>query len=147
MIDTSKLHLPLSDTKKNIALLLNGCFNPIHNNHIRLLEVAREHLNSLNIYHIVGGYISPTHDAGIQRKLSVLPTTWQNRLEMCRLAVHDSSWIMVDGWQISQEKNHGAQQSKQRLNDILQKFHPSIEIVSICGGDALPKLKSTFKKE
>ncbi len=147
MIDTKKLLLPLSDTKKNIILLLNGCFNPIHNNHIRLLELAREHLNSLDLYHVVGGYISPTHDAGIERKLSTLPTTWQNRLEMCRLAVHDSSWIMVDEWQISQEKNHGAQHSKQHLSDFLRKSYPSIEIVSICGGDALPKLKSTFKKE
>jgi nicotinic acid mononucleotide adenylyltransferase/tRNA A-37 threonylcarbamoyl transferase component Bud32 len=66
---------------------------------------------------------------------------------MCRLAVHDSSWIMVDGWQISQEKNHGAKQSKQHLNDFLRKFDSSIEIVSVCGGDALPKLKSAFKKE
>jgi nicotinamide mononucleotide adenylyltransferase len=147
MIDTSKLLLPLSDTKKNIILLLNGCFNPIHNNHIRLLELSREHLNSLNIYHVIGGYISPTHDASIQRKLSDIPITWQNRLEMCRLAVQDSSWIMVDEWQISQEKNHGAQQSKQHLNDYLKKLYPSIEIISICGGDALPKFKSTFKKE
>ena len=147
MVDTNKLLLPLSDTKKNIVLLLNGCFNPIHSNHIRLLELAREHLTSLDPYHVVGGYISPTHDAGIERKLSTLYTTWQHRLEMCRLAVHDSSWIMVDGWQISQEKNQGAQQSKQHLTDILQKLHPSIEIISICGGDALPKLKSAFKKE
>ncbi|CAF2484780.1 unnamed protein product [Rotaria sp. Silwood2] len=147
MIDTNKLLLPLSDTKKNIVLLLNGCFNPIHNNHIRLLELAREHLNSLNIYHVIGGYISPAHDAGILRKLSSLHTTWQNRLEMCRLAVHDSSWIMVDEWQISQEKNHGAQQSKQHLSDFLKKIYSSIEVISICGGDALPKFKSTFKKE
>ncbi|CAF3562726.1 unnamed protein product [Rotaria socialis] len=147
MIDTSKLQLPLSDTKKNVVLLLNGCFNPIHNNHIDLLELTREHLNSLDIYHVTGGYVSPTHDAGIERKLSVLPTTWQHRLEMCRLAVEDSSWIMVDGWQIAQEKNQGAQQAKQHLNDFLRKSYPSIEVVSICGGDALPKLKSLFKKE
>ena len=147
MIDTSKLNLPLSETKKNIVLLLNGCFNPIHNNHIRLLDFARDHLNSLNTYHILGGYISPTHDVGIQRKLSITPTTWQHRLQMCRLAVQDSSWIMVDDWQISQEQNRGAQQSKQRLNNYLQKISPSIELLSICGGDALPKLKSTFKKE
>ena len=147
MIDTSKLLLPLSETKKNIVLLLNGCFNPIHNNHIRLLELAREHFNSLNDYHVIGGYISPTHDAGIQRKISVLLTTWQDRLEMCRLAVQDSSWIMVDDWQIRQEKNQGAQQSKQRLNTLLHNLHPSIEIISICGGDALPKFKSIWKKE
>lgn len=147
MIDTSKLLLPLSNTKKNIILLLNGCFNPIHNNHIRLLELAREHLNSLDIYHVIGGYISPTHDAGIERKISHLYTTWQNRLEMCRLAVQDSSWIMIDDWQIGEEINPGAQQSKQHLGNFLEKLYPSIEIISICGGDALPKLKSTFKKE
>ena len=147
MIDTSKLLSPLSENKKNIVLLLNGCFNPIHNNHIRLLELAREHFNSLNDCHIIGGYISPTHDAGIQRKISVLLTSWQDRLEMCRLAVQDSDWIMVDDWQISQEKNQGAQQSKQRLNTLLHNLHPSIEVISICGGDALPKLKSIWKKE
>ncbi|CAF1088650.1 unnamed protein product [Adineta ricciae] len=147
MIDTDKLLLPLSDTKKNIVLLLNGCFNPIHNNHIRLLEIAREHLNTLDTYHIVGGYVCPTHDAAIQRKISSIHATWQNRLEMCRRAVRDSSWIMVDGWLVSQEKNIGAQQSKQHLKDFLCKSYPSIEIVSICGGDALPKLKVTFKKE
>ena len=147
MIDTDKLLLSLPNEKKNVVLLLNGCFNPIHNNHIRLLELAREHLNSLNIYHVVGGYISPTHDAGIHRKSSILSMTWQQRLEMCRLAVHDSTWIMIDAWQISQEKNHGARQSKQHLSDFLHRLHPSIEVISICGGDALPKLVSTFKKE
>lgn len=147
MIETHKLNLPLSDTKTNVVLLLNGCFNPIHNNHIRLLELAREHLDSLGTYHIVGGYVSPTHDAGIIRKVGTPPTTWQHRLEMCRLAVEDTTWIMIDGWQIAQEKNHGAQVSKQHLCDFLRKSYPSIEIVSICGGDALPKLKATIKKE
>ncbi|CAF1330329.1 unnamed protein product [Adineta steineri] len=147
MIQTDKLLLPLSTTKTNIVLLLNGCFNPIHNNHIRLLEFAREHCDSLNQYHVVGGYISPAQDACIQRKVSTCYATWQNRLEMCHLAVQDSSWIMIDGWQISQEKNPGGQQSKQHLGDFLRKSYPTIEIISICGGDALPKFKSTFKKE
>lgn len=147
MTDTSKLLLPLSDTKTNIILLLNGCFNPIHNNHIRLLEIAREYLNSLNIYHVIGGYISPTHDAGIERKIFHIYATWQQRLEMCQLAIQDSSWIMVDHWQISGEKNPGAQQSKKHLENSLQKLYPSIELISICGGDALPKLKSAYKKE
>lgn len=147
MTDTSKLLLPVSERKKNIVLLLNGCFNPIHNNHIRLLELARERLHALNDYQVIGGYISPTHDASIQRKLSVPPTAWQDRLEMCRLAVRGSAWIMVDDWQISRERNFGAQQSKQHLKDFLQKLHPSIEIISICGGDALPKLTAVIKKE
>lgn len=147
MIDTEKLLLPLSDTKTNIVLLLNGCFNPIHNNHIRLLEVAREHLHSLGRYNVVGGYLSPTHDASIERKLAVVQATWQNRLDMCRIATRDSSWIMVDAWQISRETNPGAQQAKAHLKDFLQKSYPSIEVVSVCGGDALPKLKPTFKKE
>ena len=147
MIDTDKLVLPLSETKINAVLLLNGCFNPIHKNHIRLLDVAREHLDSLGSYHVVGGYISPTHDAGIERKLAVVHLPWQDRLAMCRLAVRDSSWIMVDAWQIAQEKNQGAKQSKQHLGDVLRKSYPSIQIISLCGGDALPKFKGVFQKE
>jgi len=133
--------------KKNVVLLLNGCFNPIHENHLRLLELSRKHLESLDIYQVVGGYLSPSHDASIERKISTTFLTWRDRLEMCRLAVGNSSWILIDDWQISQEKNPGAQQAKQRLNDILRRRDSSIEIISICGGDALPKLKSTFKKE
>ena len=147
MIDTDKLLLPLSETKINAVLLLNGCFNPIHKNHIRLLEVAREHLDSLGTYHLVGGYISPTHDAGIERKLAVVHLPWHDRLAMCRLAVRDSSWIMVDAWQIAQEKNQGAKQSKQHLSDVLRNSYPSIQIISICGGDALPKFKGVFQRE
>ena len=147
MLDTRKLLSPSTDHRTNVVLLLNGCFNPVHQNHIRLLESAREHLDSLGLYHVMGGYLSPTHDAGIERKLAVLHATWQDRLAMCRLAVEDSSWIMVDDWQISQEKNQGAQQGKQRLNDLLRRSDPSMQVVSICGGDALPKLKAAFKKE
>lgn len=147
MLDTSKLLLPASTTKTNVVLLLNGCFNPIHHNHVRLLEIAKEHLSSSDDHHLIGGYISPTHDAAIERKLSILPTTWQHRLEMCRLAVSDSSWIMVDDWLISQEKNHGVRQSKHRLNALLHKLNPTIKIIPICGGDTLPKLKSVYQKE
>ena len=147
MFPTNKLLLPLSETKTNVILLLNGCFNPIHRHHLRLLELARDHLQSLNRYHVIGGYLSPCHDASIERKISTTYLTWQNRLEMCRLALEDSSWIMIDDWQISQEKNPGAQQSKQRLTDLVKRRYPSVEILSICGGDALPKFKTTFKKE
>jgi nicotinate (nicotinamide) nucleotide adenylyltransferase len=147
MIDTSKLCSPISTTRINVVLVLNGCFNPIHRNHVHLLEVAKAHLITLNDYHVLGGYVSPTHDAGIERKLSVLHATWQDRLEMCRLAVKDSSWIMIDDWQISREKNHGAQQSKQHLMDCLRQLYSSLQIISICGGDALPKFMATFKRE
>ena len=33
------------------------------------------------------------------------------------------------------------------LDDLLKKQKNKIDVVSICGGDALPKLKAVFKKE
>ena len=147
MVDTSKLDLSLSDTKINLVLLLNGCFNPIHQNHVRSLETAKHHLISSGNYHVAGGYLIPSHDKSIERKLNVVEVKFQDRLNMCRLAVETSTWIMVDDWMISQDKNHGAQQAQQRLFNMLKAQFPTIHAVVCCGADALPKLKAHFKKE
>ena len=144
MIDTSKFDLPLSKTKINVVLVLNGCFNPIHRHHILTLEVAREHLISLGKYHIVGGYLLPSHDGSIEQKSIGTQVRWQDRLAMCQLMVQDSLWIAVDDWKLYQEKNYGSYIAQKRLLKILRETFPSIEIVSTCGTDALPKFQTSF---
>jgi nicotinamide mononucleotide adenylyltransferase len=44
---------------------------------------------------VVGGYFSPTSDA--YSKTGLAP--WEDRVNMCRLAVTDSAWIDVDDWE------------------------------------------------
>lgn len=51
-------------------------------------------------YEVVGGYLSPVSDA--YQKQDLAPA--HHRLEMCRLASLESSWIMVDPWEASKKE-------------------------------------------
>jgi hypothetical protein len=43
-----KLKIPLEENKKNVVLCLSGCFYPIHINHIKTIELAKKHLESVH---------------------------------------------------------------------------------------------------
>ena len=52
---------------------------------------AKSHTN----FEIVAGYLSPVSDAYQKKGL----VSANHRIEMCQLAVKESSWIMVDDWE------------------------------------------------
>lgn len=83
------------------VLVACGSFSPITYAHLRMFEVARDHLVETVGYGEVAGVISPVSDhygkAGLAHAL--------HRVEMCRLATIDSDWIAVDPWE-SQQKQH-----------------------------------------
>ncbi|CAF1088542.1 unnamed protein product [Didymodactylos carnosus] len=140
----------LSSELPNGVLLLNGCFNPIHNNHIRTLELARQHLSAEQKINIIGSLICLTHEAALRRKMMehehILSA--KDRIAMCQLAVSEYNWLTVFTWQTQHEKNPGIIKTKKYLETVLdQHFNQKVQIISICGGDALPKLKGAYTKE
>jgi nicotinic acid mononucleotide adenylyltransferase len=78
-------------------LVLPGSFNPVHTQHVRALEVARDAMAKQG-WHVIGGFLAPSDDDYVRRKLG--PEAWpaERRLALCRLAVADSSWIDVAPW-------------------------------------------------
>ena len=72
-------------------------FNPPTNMHLRLFELARDALRAEG-YDVLGGLISPVHDA--YGKAGLAPMA--DRLAMCSLAVASSDWVAVDGWEVSE---------------------------------------------
>uniref|UniRef100_A0A803M331 Cytidyltransferase-like domain-containing protein n=1 Tax=Chenopodium quinoa TaxID=63459 RepID=A0A803M331_CHEQI len=65
--------------KTSVVLVATGSYNPPTYMHLRMLELARDALNSEG-YHVIGGYLSPVNDAynkrakqsSYQRTLTVL---------------------------------------------------------------------------
>jgi hypothetical protein len=51
-----------------IVLLTTGAMNPVHLGHLNAMERARQHMTSLG-YHVVGGFMSPTHDDYVRPKM------------------------------------------------------------------------------
>ncbi|XP_700826.3 nicotinamide/nicotinic acid mononucleotide adenylyltransferase 3 isoform X1 [Danio rerio] len=81
-----------------LVLLACGSFNPITHQHMRLFELARDHMHQTGLYRVVGGIISPVGDGYGKQGL----VASKHRLAMARLALQSSDWVSVDDWESQQ---------------------------------------------
>ncbi|XP_048858919.1 nicotinamide/nicotinic acid mononucleotide adenylyltransferase 1-like [Brienomyrus brachyistius] len=84
--------------KSKVVLLSCGSFNPVTNMHLRMFELARDHLEDTGRYEVVKGILSPVGDG--YKKIGLIEAS--HRVEMAKLAVESSSWIEVDSWESRQ---------------------------------------------
>jgi hypothetical protein len=78
-------------------LVLPGAFNPVHSQHLRALEIAREVMTNLG-WHVIGGFLASSNDDYVRRKLGDAAWPLAKRLELCRLAINDLPWVEVVPW-------------------------------------------------
>ncbi|XP_069679323.1 nicotinamide/nicotinic acid mononucleotide adenylyltransferase 3 isoform X1 [Periplaneta americana] len=145
----------------NVVLLACGAYNPPTNLHLRMFEIARDHLHRLGYHNVIGGIVSPVHD-GYGKKELVSAT---HRCEMLRLALQNSNWIRLSDWECHQESwtrtrlvlqyhqnqlnsilnsNNESPNKRQRRDDLLWipddvKFHSGgpVQVKLLCGADLL----------
>lgn len=86
-------------TKKGVVLLACGSFNPPTNMHLRMFELARDHLHRMDSHVVLGGIISPVHDAYGKNELEAA----KHRKEMVNLALKTNDWVKLSDWELSQE--------------------------------------------
>eukprot|EP00898_Chlorokybus_atmophyticus_P007187 jgi/Chlat1/746/Chrsp104S08609 len=100
-LPVDKLHrgprpwIPSTPAARAVALLNAGSFNPPTYMHLRMFELARDELE-LRGFDVIGGYLSPVNDAYGKKGL----VAGHHRLAMCERAVADSTWLMVDRWEL-----------------------------------------------
>ncbi|XP_053280039.1 nicotinamide/nicotinic acid mononucleotide adenylyltransferase 1 [Pleuronectes platessa] len=82
----------------SVVLLACGSFNPITNMHLRMFELARDHLEDTGQYRVLIGIISPVGDG--YKKKGLIEVS--QRQEMARLATENSDWIAVGFWESMQ---------------------------------------------
>jgi nicotinic acid mononucleotide adenylyltransferase len=75
-------------------LVLPGAFSPVHSQHLRVMEVARHIMTSLGWY-VIGGFLAPSNDDYVRRKIGDDTWPFTKRLELCLLATEDSPWVAV----------------------------------------------------
>jgi len=129
----------LRNKKKKVFLVLGGSFNPVHIEHIQILEIAKRHCEKhLNNFVVAGflGVSSPNH---VTRKLGLENAiTLNHRNKMCDLAVEKSDWISVCPWGWP-----NATSIATRLRRLIHEKDKSIKIDSFCvmGSDIFGDVK------
>ncbi|XP_004419993.2 PREDICTED: nicotinamide/nicotinic acid mononucleotide adenylyltransferase 3 isoform X1 [Ceratotherium simum simum] len=125
-----------------VVLLACGSFNPITNMHLRLFEVARDHLHQTGMYQVIGGIISPVNDKYGKKDLVAA----RHRVAMARLALQTSDWIRVDPWESEQAqwmetvkvlRHH----HRELLRSLPQKEGPDRDKALPAAPTAVPELK------
>jgi Cytidylyltransferase-like len=89
----------IQDDLPLIVLVTTGAFSPLHYGHLSMMETARKALQAQG-RHVVGGYISPSHDAYVSTKYNgEASLSAAHRTHIARKAVDSSDWLMVDPWE------------------------------------------------
>lgn len=81
-----------------VILMSCGSFNPLTNMHLRMFEIARDHLHRMGNHVVIGGVISPVHDSYGKDDL----TSMEHRCAMIKLAIKNNDWISLSTWETRQ---------------------------------------------
>ncbi|KAH9818958.1 nicotinamide/nicotinic acid mononucleotide adenylyltransferase 2-like [Teratosphaeria destructans] len=83
-----------------LVLIACGSFSPITFLHLRMFEMAADYARFNTTFDVVGAYLSCVGDA--YKKTGLVKA--EHRINMCSLAVQQSSWISVDPWEALHEE-------------------------------------------
>ena len=112
-------------SQSDVLLVACGSFNPPTIMHLRMFEIARDHLERLGQLKVIGGVMSPVHDA--YQKQDLVPS--EHRCNMLRLALNDHDWVRLSEWECQQSEwtrtRQVLQYHQNRLNSALNANHDS----------------------
>lgn len=145
---------------KKVVLLACGSFNPVTNMHLRMFELARDHLSSSSSVEVVCGLMSPVADS--YSKAGLVPAT--HRCRMLSLALASNPWVRLDTWECEQKcwtetrrvldhhrqrlsaeglptqtgpKRRRRRQSNENLNDASS----NVQLMLLCGADLMQSFR------
>ncbi len=122
--------------ERPVVLLSTGGFCPVHAGHLAMMEHAREAAEAAG-YTVLGGYLSPGHDAYLRMKCGAGAVPASVRLRECSEAVASSDWLSVDPWEaLHRRVAVNFTDVTARLRAYLQAHvDPRVEVLYVCGGD------------
>lgn len=86
---------------------------------ISFSEIAKDYLHRIGNYVVIGGLISPVHDAYGKKELE--PAS--HRINMLKLALLNSDWIKLSDWETNQESWSRTRTTIQHHQVLLRLSH------------------------
>ncbi|XP_075426253.1 nicotinamide/nicotinic acid mononucleotide adenylyltransferase 3 isoform X2 [Ascaphus truei] len=120
-----------------LVLLACGSFNPITHMHLRLFELARDHLHETGKYQVVEGIISPVNDKYGKKGL----VSAKHRVAMAQLSVTTSNWIRVDSWEAEQDQwTETVNVLRHHYKELLHSIPHGAEVLRKCPTKKVPEV-------
>jgi nicotinamide mononucleotide adenylyltransferase len=111
-----------------VILVCCGSFNPPTLGHLRMMEMAKEHIELFG-FKVLKGFYSPTNDCYDKKKL----VKGEHRIAMLGASIQGSSWLNVHEWEVKQPKwSTTASVLKQ-----IQSEYPDNRIMLVAGSDII----------
>lgn len=157
---TSKLLKNLSllkgqlPSKQPVVLITAGSMNPVHQQHVGMLEIAQEELEKKHPnFKVVAGYIALNSDEMVKKKLKDQAIEFNHRAEMVRLATEDSKMFDFGGKWGNFCKDDGTVIERKKFQKLFTKdlsdylnSHPevlkycdNVKVMYVVGSDAAEK--------
>eukprot|EP01084_Bolivina_argentea_P200483 342827_1 len=150
--NVSKFPSVIDEKLQNVVLHFFGSFYPIHQNHINIMEIARDHLMKTKKFNVIGGVISLNHLTSLQSKFSSINiTNKQNkhRKKILELTLLEHKWIIHDLWFYSQPHCYGVHICKLYLKTSLNRKYGinKVTLINVIGDDNILKFKNVIRNE
>ena len=85
---------PRESARTEAILVLGGAFNPIHTQHVALMNLVKEVVETEHNYAISAGYLAVAPDGYVRAKLKDQAMKAEHRLAMCNLAMRGHDWLL-----------------------------------------------------
>jgi len=96
----SKIHG--KEEREKVILMACGSFNPPTMMHLRMFEIARDHLRETENVDVIGGIMSAAHVSYKKRNTELISN--KDRHELVRLSLLSSDWIRQSDWEMRQDQ-------------------------------------------
>ena len=94
---------------KDAIIILGGAFNPVHTQHIDLLCLAKQELETSGQWNIIGGYLAVAPDNYVLHKLhsrNEYTIQLKHRLRLINEVMKDIPWLRNSPFQEEMLKRH-----------------------------------------
>lgn len=113
-----------------------GSFSPITFMHLRLFEMAKDHLEQdcNGRFQVIGGYVSPVNDH--YEKAGLIPS--EHRVAMCKLALEGHPWLQLDEWEAQQPAWQSTVSVLRSISHRLKEtLHRDVRVILVSGADLI----------
>jgi nicotinic acid mononucleotide adenylyltransferase len=130
---------------------LGGAFNPVHTQHLAVLDLAKTWLEATDKWSIIGGYLAIAPDGYVSKKLNKEAIKLKHRSEMAKLSYQHYPWMAEQpSWDFIYRHHGSAEELGKQVHKALGR--KDVQVMIIVGADRIrskdtPKWRRKLKDD